>query len=194
MKDIGQIVRVDSTLNWLVEVFRKRDVETPPDRTEYSFGTFVKTPLEDIELISVIRDVVIYNPDYGVPQVKAEEREEIEKLMPDIGDQVRTLVYVYYLGDLRDGNPDHTFPNLNPEIHDNVSLMSDEEVRKFHKKDENLYLGYLDRLMSIENSSYLFLNMAERIGKVIDFDEGLFRKIKNDINTRTKIGEGGALG
>ncbi|KXB08696.1 hypothetical protein AKJ56_00605 [candidate division MSBL1 archaeon SCGC-AAA382N08] len=187
MKEIGQVVRVDSALNWLVEVFREGDIQYPPNRRDYSVGTFLKIPTEEVNLVSVVVDVVIYNPDYGVPRVKAEERQKIEELMPDLGDQVKTLIFVYYLGSIEEESPDHSFPNLTPRLHDEVIAMSDNELEKFHTRNNSLYLGYLPRFLKNENSSHLFAKMAERLGEVIEEDQMLLNKIRNNVSEENRF-------
>lgn len=188
MKKIGQVVRVDSALDWLVEVFREGDIERPPDREDYSVGTFLKVRAQRSKLVSIVRDVVIYNPEYGTPRVKAEGREEIEKLMPDLGDQVKTLIFVYYLGKLSQKSTDHTFPDLTPRLHDEARVMKDQEIRQFHTKEGSLYLGYLPRFLKVENAPFLFSKMADKVEDVLEVDKNLLRKIRNDVTMETKIG------
>lgn len=188
--EIGQVVRVDTASDWLVEIFRENDIESPPDRPDYSVGTFLKTPADDSELVCVVRDIMIYNPDYGIPHVKAEEREGIEEIMPDLGDQVKTLIFVYYLGKMGDGTPDHSFPSITPRLHDEIETMEDEEIRSFHKREGELYVGYLPRFLEMENSSYIFDRMADRVDGVIEEDRSLLRKIRRDVTVGAKIGGG----
>lgn len=187
MTPIGQVVRVDSVLDWLVEVFREGDVRSPPGRRDFSVGTFLKVRAGESKLVSVVRDVVVHNPDYGTLRVKAGDREEIEELMPDLSDRVRTLILVYYLGTFERGEADYSYPDLVPRLHDEVVGMSDEEVKNFHIDEGSLSVGYLPRLLKLDNSPHLFSKMVDRIGDVLERDVGLLEKIRDDVSTRSKL-------
>jgi len=149
---IGTIVASNSHISYLCRVLGKFETERPPGPDAFAFGTFVSlTPVEDgsVQLIGVIRDTLLVNPEYGQIGPRLAGERELEVFSPDYLDEKGTLVEILILGWREGGRSVHRVPALAAQVGNAVGCMEAAEIVDFHR-DENghFFMGYLPRLVA----------------------------------------------
>jgi hypothetical protein len=158
---IGKIVKSDSHINYVCQIYGPREVEIEPGPVDYTFGRFVRVAVrarqedEDSALnsmlgqsqdrtyaIGVIYDTILLNPAFGSLGPRLSNETQVELFSPDYISEKAVLIYILILGmmEMRTerGTPSvplsvmHGVPLLSLELGSEIETMDDEEVRAFH--------------------------------------------------------------
>ena len=64
---IGKIVKSNTHIDYVCQVYNRGETSTPPQPIDYSFGSFVTIQLDelDLRLVGVIYNTLLMNPDFG---------------------------------------------------------------------------------------------------------------------------------
>lgn len=155
---IGSIVSSNGHLDYVVEVFKERDCERPPELHEREFGqpVFVKKTVDGTEhaVIGVIYDTQLVDPDQGRTGPRLAQDDQAQ-FTPGYIEERTTLAGVALLGtaviteDRTIAEPTHRMPRWTLEVEDTVFHCPDEIAVAFHTVDGRIQLAYMDRLMDI---------------------------------------------
>lgn len=160
-KKIGKIVGSNSHIDYTCEVYREKDREDPPSPSDYRFGEFVYIEKEidgrNLELIGVIYDSKIVDPDQGRSGPRLAEPEEQELFHPSYVEEKMTLTGIALLGYCEldggeYGSIEHCVPPWTLEVDDIVKKLPEESMLEFHGGDGNIQLGYYQNLMGVAES------------------------------------------
>ena len=155
---IGSIVSSNSHLDYVVEVYKERDCERPPELHEREFGqpVFIKKTVDGTEhaVMGVIYDTQLVDPDQGRTGPRLAQDDQAQ-FTPGYIEERTTLAGVALLGtaaindDRTITNPTHQMPRWTLEVDDTVFHCPDEITRSFHSIDDQIQLAYMDRLVDI---------------------------------------------
>lgn len=116
---IGKIVKSDSHINYVCQIYGPREVEIEPGPADYAFGRFVRValrsqqpddPHSDLNLalgishepktyaIGVIYDTILLNPAFGSLGPRLSNETQVELFSPDYISEKAVLIYVMVLG------------------------------------------------------------------------------------------------
>ena len=116
---IGKIVKSDSHINYVCQIYGPREVEVEPVPADYAFGRFVRVsirsaqaddPDEDLNrvlgksqepvtyAVGVIYDTILQTPAYGVLGPRLSNEAQVELFSPDYITERAVLIYVMILG------------------------------------------------------------------------------------------------
>ncbi len=155
MVKIAKIVKSNSHVDYVGRVIDTLDASEPPSPDDYGFAQFVSMPLEGAggEVVGVVYDTQLVNPDYGSLGPRLSPREEIAVLSPDYLNEQGVLVGVLLLGwrqeeggksVTRQGVPRRVVP-----VGQDVFRMTDEDVRAFHLgADGRVHLHYYSQVIA----------------------------------------------
>ncbi len=159
---IGKIVKSDSHINYVCQIYGPREVEVEPGSADYAFGRFVRVAIRsnqasdpdatlDFALgisqepvtyaVGVIYDTILLNPAFGSLGPRLSNETQVELFSPDYISEKAVLIYVMVLGMMELGSPAaiatvlstmHGVPLLSLELGSEIETMTDEEVRAFH--------------------------------------------------------------
>ncbi len=157
---IGKIVKSDSHINYVCQIYGPREVEVEPSPADYAFGRFVRvavrsglsddptklafgTSQEPVSYaVGVIYDTILLNPAFGSLGPRLSNETQVELFSPDYISEKAILIYVMVLGMVEQRTPAqgkaeilsimHGVPLLSLELGSEIEIMSDEEVRAFH--------------------------------------------------------------
>src|SRR5689334_9166999 len=158
---IGKIVKSDSHINYVCQIYGPREVEIEPGPPDYTFGRFVRVAVrarqedEDSTLnsmlgqsqdrtyaIGVIYDTILLNPAFGSLGPRLSNETQVELFSPDYISEKAVLIYIMVLGmlELRQGDEGaqevlsvmQGVPLLSLELGSEIETMDDDEVRDFH--------------------------------------------------------------
>jgi hypothetical protein len=93
---IGKIVKSNSHVDYVCQVFGPGEVDVVPAPTEYTFGTFVAVDLDEGagSLVGIIYNTLLTNPEYGSFGPRLSPRSEVEIFSPDYLAETATLLGV----------------------------------------------------------------------------------------------------
>lgn len=158
---IGKIVKSDSHINYVCQIYGPREVEVEPEPSDYAFGRFVRVavrsgqnddPNTSLEValgrsqepvtyaVGVIYDTILLNPAFGSLGPRLSNETQVELFSPDYISEKAVLIYVMVLGmmEVRPGpepqvlSTMHGVPLLSLELGSEIETMADEEVCSFH--------------------------------------------------------------
>src|SRR5256712_9210042 len=118
---IGKIVKSDSHINYVCQIYGPREVEVEPGPADYAFGRFVRVairseqsdsddPHSDLNLAlgisyepktyatGVIYDTILLNPAFGSLGPRLSNETQVELFSPDYISEKAVLIYVMVLG------------------------------------------------------------------------------------------------
>ncbi len=146
---IAKIVSSNSHIAYIARVLDKRDGGEEPSAEDYSFGRFVSMDRGDENVIGVISDSRLVNPEYISPSTRLGQASALGELRRDLVEDKRTLIAILLLGSIADGVPQHSIPlRVLPSGMD-VASMTPDAAAAFHRnKDGSVNMGYFPSLMS----------------------------------------------
>src|SRR5713226_7314087 len=157
---IGKIVKSDSHINYVCQIYGPREVEVEPSPANYAFGRFVRvavrsglnddptklafgTSQEPVSYaVGVIYDTILLNPAFGSLGPRLSNETQVELFSPDYISEKAVLIYVMILGMIEQRttllgaseilSTMHGVPLLSLELGSEIEIMNDEEVQAFH--------------------------------------------------------------
>lgn len=161
-RTLGTVAESRSQMDYIVEVYREREREQPPEKQDYEFGQPVYSTTtvsgDEYAVVGVIYDSTLVDPDQGREGPRLSNPDQ-ELFVPGYVDEKRTLLGVAFLGFARlsphpnvDGytltDVEQAMPRWTLDIDDPVSKLPTEGFRQFHFPDGALRVQYYDRLVS----------------------------------------------
>ncbi len=126
--ELGKIVKSDSHVRYMCQVFGTGEVAAPPHPTDFAFGSFVRIPLRagpapadvaalipapfpsgdallpapetDTWAVGVIYDTILVNPAFGTLGPRLSNERQVELFSPDYVSERAVLVAILFLGTL----------------------------------------------------------------------------------------------
>jgi hypothetical protein len=118
---IGKIVKSDSHINYVCQIYGPREVELEPTPADYAFGRFVRIALRSEQAddddtsatvalalgnsndpktyaVGVIYDTILLNPAFGSLGPRLSNETQVELFSPDYISEKAVLIYVMVLG------------------------------------------------------------------------------------------------
>src|SRR5437868_13515975 len=141
---IGKIVKSDSHINYVCQIYGPREVEVEPDPSDYAFGRFVRVAVRsgpsddpntqlDLALgksqepvtyaVGVIYDTILLNPAFGSLGPRLSNETQVELFSPDYISEKAVLIYVMVLGMLEQRMVPASQPEMLSVMH-GVPLLS----------------------------------------------------------------------
>jgi hypothetical protein len=118
---IGKIVKSDSHINYVCQIYGPREVEVEPVPADYAFGRFVRIAIrsgqpDDSEntldymlginqepvtyAVGVIYDTILLNPAFGALGPRLSNETQVELFSPDYIAEKAVLIYIMVLGSM----------------------------------------------------------------------------------------------
>jgi hypothetical protein len=148
---IARIVSSNSHIDYIARVVDALDVNDPPTAEDYGFAQFVKLPFEDSsEVIGVIYDSMLVNPDYANFGPRLSPRPELASFSPDYLNEQGVLIGILLLGTIdREKKILHGVPRRVVPAGQDVYKIEADEIKKFHA-DENecLQIHYYSQIVA----------------------------------------------
>ena len=168
---IGKIVKSNTHIDYVCQVYGPGELVAQPLPTDYAFGEFVAIELSGNgsspgALIGVIYNTLLLNPDFGSLGPRLSPRGEQEIFTPDYLAETATLVGIIALGWQEGGVYRQGVPGLAADVDAPVRRLSDEEICAFHTDGAGrLALRYAPVLMGMNNPlvPQLLLGLIDRL-------------------------------
>lgn len=116
---IGKIVKSDSHINYVCQIYGPHERDVDPGPADYSFGRFVRVAIRstqtdnsntpfDLALgldqepvtyaVGVIYDTILVNPEFGTLGPRLSNETQVELFSPDYISEKAVLIYIMVLG------------------------------------------------------------------------------------------------
>lgn len=116
---IGKIVKSDSHINYVCQVFGPREADIQPGPADYAFGRFVRIAVRSERsddpdalldevlghsrepityAVGVIYDTILQNPAFGALGPRLSNETQVELFSPDYISEKAVLIYIMILG------------------------------------------------------------------------------------------------
>jgi hypothetical protein len=175
---IGRIVKSNSQVDYVCQVYGAGEITSPPSPEDHAFGTFVRIELAPGEsyLVGLVCDTVLMNPEFGrlgpvlrpAAGLPISPLAGMEDFSPDYLDERAVLVALVAVGQVGvDSVVSQGIPLLAATLGAVVDKMSGEEVRRFHSSPggEAPLLAYAPRLLASGEPliSHLLLRVVDQL-------------------------------
>ncbi|HEX7997346.1 MAG TPA: hypothetical protein VF528_02925 [Pyrinomonadaceae bacterium] len=152
---LAKIVKSNSHVDYVGRVIDALDADEPPAAVDYGFAQFVSMPLDDEEVIGVIYNSLLANPDYGNFGPRLSPLPDLSILTPDYLNEQGLLVGILLLGwrssisSSAKGVNHQGVPRRVVPVNQEVYRLADEDVFRFHKgEDGRVHLHYYSQIIT----------------------------------------------
>ncbi|MBC7795313.1 MAG: hypothetical protein H7Z37_00410 [Pyrinomonadaceae bacterium] len=192
---IAKIVKSNSHIDYVGRVIDVLDTATPPNSSDYGFAQFVKLPLEDeTEVVGVIYNSQILNPDYGSYGPRLSPQPELAVLSPDYLNEQGLLIGILLLG-WRDKSKNevwHGVPRCIVPVNQDVFRLAESDFFDFHSNTNGkIRLHYYSQIISHANefSSFLLESILTQLAPMCcDEDCKRLTVLKQSLNWQRTLG------
>jgi hypothetical protein len=170
---IGTIVKSNSHVDYVCQVYGAGEIASPPRPEDHAFGTFVRATFAAGEghLVGLVCDTVLVNPEFGRLGPRLSPIADLEVFSPDYLNERAVLVTIVAVGQVTAGGEARQgIPLPAAALGAVVEKMPDEEVRGFHSSaGGGLLLAYAPRLLASGEPI-----MPHLLLRVVDHLTGMF--------------------
>lgn len=190
-KAIGKIVKSNTHIDYVCQVYGPGESVQRPEPGDYAFSEFVAIDLEGgmggdqgNHLVGVIYNTLLLNPEFGSLGPRLSPRSEQEIFTPDYLAETATLVGVLALGWCADGVYRQGVPALAAEVDASVRGVTEDELRRFHQgEDGRLALRYASLLLAMNNplAPQLLLAIIDRLTSLFPEEARRLQVMRNNV-------------
>jgi hypothetical protein len=194
---IGKIVKSNTHIDYVCQVYNPGEVAEWPQPADYSFGTFVALALGDElpptnggppaggRLIGIIYNTLLLNPDFGSLGPRLSPRQELEIFTPDYLAETATLVGIIAVGwEDEQGICRQGVPPLAATVNDRVYPLDDSDLARFHDDGNGrVTLRYAPVLLGQNNPLVppLLINVADRLTELFPSQRDRLAVVRNNL-------------
>jgi len=187
---IGKIVKSNSHVDYVCQVYGFGEVPKPPTPSDYTFGTFVAAELDSYgtgnqRLIGLIYNTLLMNPEFGNLGPRLSPRTEVEVFSPDYLAETATLLGVTGIGWVNGAGAVHQgVPALAATVNCPVRLLDDDEIIRFHADGSGQpQLRYASLLLAQNNALIppLLLSVIDRLGTLFPASRSRLAVMRNNV-------------
>ena|SRR5215204_2731015 len=147
---IAKIVSSNSHIDYVARVIDALDSESPPASSDHCFGQFVGLSSEAENVVGIIYDSRLVNPEYGSFGPRLSPRPALGNFSPDYINEQGILIGILLLGVLDStGKTRHGVPRQIVPPGQDVTKLDDEAVKGFHSNgDGRIHLHYYSQVVA----------------------------------------------
>lgn len=148
---IAKIVSSNSHIDYIGRVIDSIDGgEQIPHPSDYCFGQFVSVGGDNEDIIGIIYDSRLINPEYGSFAPRSGQRAELARHNADYAKEQGILIGILLLGTIgSSGKPFHGIPPKIVAVGQPVTKMDQDQVARFHKNGgDGVQLHYYTQVVS----------------------------------------------
>ncbi len=141
---IAKIVKSNSHVDYLARILDSFETNEAPTTEEYGFAQFVKVAVGASEVVGVVYNSQLINPEFGNYGPRLSTPPELNSVFsPDYLNEQGVMIGVLLLGWREAQKSFHGVPRAVLPINAQVETMTADEVREFHQdKAGTVQLGY----------------------------------------------------
>lgn len=135
---LGKVVKSNTHIDYVCQIFGRRETARVPKPEEYALGAFVALALEGGEweggrLIGIIYNTLLVNPDFGNLGPRLSPPTDLRVVSPDLFDETAVLIGIITVGwQTPQGQWRQGIPEVAAQVNNEVQRLSDAEIRALH--------------------------------------------------------------
>jgi hypothetical protein len=196
---IGKIVKSNTHVDYVCQVYNSNEVAECPQPSDYCFGGFVSIQLgaDGInggtggQLIGIIYNTLLLNPDFGSLGPRLSPNNDLAVFTPDYLAETATLVGILAVGSVDANGQSHQgVPSLAATVNNAVHALSEEGLREFHQDAAGrLALRYVPLLLGQSNALAmpLMLNIVDRLAELFPDQRGQLKLMRNNLAWKSVV-------
>lgn len=187
---IGRIVRIESQIGAVGQIFNQNETEDKVKNNDYSFGNFVKISVEGNQLIGIIIDTRAEDSEYARLSMRMNNDDQNNAFVPDLVDDRQIFVNIIIIGSFENGQAKHGIVDYTPNLGSEIVKVSDEEFKKFHlSRGGEFMLGYYDLIVNSNNvlAKNVILKTLDKLALVFSEEKMIIEMLKNDLDWQVKM-------
>lgn len=147
---IAQIVSSNSHIDYVARVVDSLDTDSPPNAEDYCFGQFVKLTGPGEDVIGIIYDSRLINPEYGSFGPRLSPRPALANFSPDYINEQGILIGILLLGTIASsGKATHGVPRQIVPAGQDVMKIGADDVTRFHSGNNGrMHLHYYSQVVA----------------------------------------------
>ena len=147
---IAKIVSSNSHIDYVARVIDSLDSDSPPNAADHCFGQFVRLASDQENVIGVIYDSRLVNPEYGSFGPRLSPRPSLGKFSPDYISEQGILIGILLLGTVsQTGKAMHGVPRQIVPAGQDVTKVDGDDVSRFHSDgDGRVHLHYYSQVVA----------------------------------------------
>ena len=192
-ESIGKIVKSNSHVDYVCQVYGIGEVDEAPSPTAYTFGTFVSIELENDagSLIGVIYNTLLMNPEFGSLGPRLSPRSEVEIFSPDYLAETATLVGIFAVGAVdAGGRTVQGVPPLAAAVNCPVRRITGGELRDFHSNGNGrLNLRYAPLILAQNNplAPSLLIAVIDQLAALFPANSAQLNVMRNNLAWKSMV-------
>ena len=193
---IGKVVKSNTHIDYVCQVYNLGEVEQCPLPSDYGFGTFVAIELDDgvpqgNRLVGVIYNTLLMNPDFGSLGPRLSPRQDLEIFTPDYLAETAILVGLIAVGWIdAQGVCRQGVPPQAATVNNRVIALDDNGLPAFHRDAaDKLALHYAPLLLNQPNPLVLplLIHIVDRLTLLCPADRGQLGLMRNNLAWRSIV-------
>ena len=192
---LGRVVKSNSHVDYVVQVFAAGEVPEPPRPEDYAFGKFVRIAVDDgrDQLIGVIYDTLLLNPTYGTLGPRLSGEPHLTAFAPDYMPETSTVVGVAVVGWRHGDGPEARYQQGVPPVASRVGAetasLEEEAFRLFHQSGNGPKVAYLPRLAAMANPAIpeLLNGLLSRLIEAFPGNAGTLAVLRSNLDWSSRL-------
>lgn len=190
---IGKIVKSNTHIDYVCQVYGKNERTNPPTPEDYAFGNFVRVKLDtqpDRWMVGVIYNTILMNPDFGNLGPRLSSQEDLALFSPDYLNEKATLTGIIAVGMM--GETSDVVQGVIPlaaSVDAFVERMTTQQFTAFHRNGNTLALGYIPLLLAQQTAVIppLLLKIISDLEVCFPEQRNLLAVLKNDVAWKANV-------
>ncbi|MBX3245044.1 MAG: hypothetical protein KF685_11360 [Acidobacteria bacterium] len=182
---IAVIIGSNSHIDYVARVAESERGTGSPTPDDHGFGRFVSVSSGGEQFVGVIYDSRLFNPEFSGFGPRLDPKPALDDFDAKGKGRSGILIGIIVLGRLlQEGKADQSVPARTIPVDSEVTVLSDELIRKFHVDDAGkANISYFSRIMS--HSGQLAVPLMENIVQRISpgFDDGAKERLDVLLNS-----------
>lgn len=148
--NIAKIVSSNSHIDYVARVIDVLDSDSPPSPNDHCFGQFVGLSGAEENVVGIIYDSRLVNPEYGSFGPRLSPRPALGSFSPDYINEQGILIGILLLGVIDSaGRAIHGVPRRIVPPGQDVTKIESEAVRQFHSdRSGRVHLHYYSQIIA----------------------------------------------
>ncbi len=147
---IAKIVSSNSHIDYVARVIDSLDSDAPPKARDHCFGQFVRLDGDGEDVVGIIYDSRLVNPEYGSFGPRLSPRPALGSFSPDYINEQGILIGILLLGTIDSaGKTTHGIPKQIVPPGQDVTKIEADAVKRFHSDDSGqMHLHYYSQVVA----------------------------------------------
>lgn len=197
---LGKVVKSNTHIDYVCQVFGRRETARVPQPEEYALGAFVSMKLEGGawaggRLVGIIYNTLLMNPEFGNLGPRLSPPTDLRVVSPDLFDETAVLIGIITVGwQTPQGRWRQGIPEVAAQVNNEVQLLSDAEFRALHLDGQGSVCLHYAPILLAQNSPMvppLLMRVADRLLESFPSQARRITVVRNNLAWKSIVQQAG---